>query len=244
MCIRDRFWPVNVLGAIAWSVSYGLLGYFFGVGFLAVQGRLGKILAWTLVAVIGVYVFYRLLRRYADQFTRDDLYIALVGSGAGALFGIIADRVDKHGAENLLDAQAASFASSFAPAAPFFGVVESATSFPVMGALALVAFAYFCARRRWWDATLVGLGVGGIIVLVGVITYLVATRADRPHAPLAAALVGAAVAGVAQLARLAQGVEYPSAVLAGMALGIAWLSITVLVVEFRLKRNPRAPSPA
>lgn len=267
------FWPINVLGAVLWSVTYALLGYLFGVAFLELQGVLGKILAWTLLAIVGLYAFYRILKKYADQFTRDDLYIALVGVAGGAVFGIIADRVQKSDANNFLDAEATSFTAFLAPAAPFFEVVELLTSFVVVGSLALGAFAVFFARRRWWDATLVGLGVGGIIVLVetlrpifravlpagpgdsfpsasaatplvfvGVITYLVATRSRRKRGPMTAALVGAFVASTAQLSRLAQGIEYPSAVLAGLALGIAWLSVTVLVVEFRLKRNPPSPT--
>ena len=267
------FWTVNVIGAVAWSVAYAVMGYFFGVGFIALQGRLGKILAWTLLAVVGVYVFYRVLKRYADQFTRDDLYITLVGAAGGALFGLIADRVQKQGAGNFIDAHASGIGALLAPAAPFFAVVEVLTSFFVVGALALGAFAVFAVRRRWWDATLVGLGVGGMIVIVeslrpifravlppgpgdsfpsasaatplvfaGVLTYLVATRSRRRRAPILAALGGAAVAGVAALARLAQGEEHPSAVLAGLALAVAWLAVTVLVVEFRLKRGARPSS--
>ncbi|HET6406040.1 MAG TPA: VTT domain-containing protein [Candidatus Thermoplasmatota archaeon] len=266
------FWPINVLGAVAWSASYALLGYFFGLAFLELQGVVGKILAWTLLAVVGLYAFYRILRKYADQFTRDDLYIALIGVGAGATFGIIADRVQKQAANNVLDAHAAAFLEILSPAAPFFAVVELLTSFIVVGALALGAFAVFFVRKRWWDATLVAFGVGGIILLVetlrplfraalppgpgdsfpsasaatplvfvGVVTYLVAAGTRRKRGPVTVALLGAFVAGTAQLSRLAQGAEYPSAVLAGLALGIAWLSVTILVVEFRLKRNIRAP---
>lgn len=265
------FWPINVLGAIAWSVSYGLLGYFFGVGFLYLQSQLGRILAGTLLGVLGLYVFYRVLKRYASQFTRDDLYVALLGVGGGTVFGVVADRVQKAGALNTLDAPQPAIAALLAPAAPIFGAVEVLTSFPLLGAFSLGLLAYFFARRRWWDATLVGLGIGGIIlivetlrpvfrdllppgpgdsfpsasaatplVLVGVLTYLVAQRAKRRRVPLATALGGAILASIALLARLAQGVEYPSSVLAGLALGAAWLSVTVLVVEFRLKRNPRA----
>lgn len=268
------FWPINVLGAVAWSLSYALLGYSFGVAFLELQGVIGKILAWTLLAVLGLYAFYRALKKYADQFTRDDLYIALSGVAGGTVFGLVADRVQKAGADNLIDTKLAAVATALAPAAGFFGVVEVLTSFVVIGAIALGVFLVFVARRRWWDATLVGLGVGGIIILVeslrpifraalptgpgdsfpsasaatplvfvGVMTYLVATRSRRKRGPLMVALAGAIVAGFAQVSRVAQGVEYPSAVVAGVALGVAWLSVTVLVVEFRLKRNPKPAGP-
>lgn len=264
------FWTVNVIGAIAWSVTYSVIGYASGLGFSRLQDRLGVILAWTLLGVVGLYIFYRLLKRYASQFTRDDLYIALFGVAGGTIFGVIADRVQRLGAENGLDSQQAAIAAALAPAAPFFRVVDVLTSFPVLGAVALIAFAYFFWKRAWWDATLVGFGLGGMIVLVetlrpifrallppgpgdsfpsasaasplvlaGVVTYLVWTRTKRRRGPLLAAAGGALVAGTSALARLAQGTEYPSSVLAGLALGVAWLSVTVLVVEFRLKRDPK-----
>lgn len=264
------FWPINVLGAIAWSVSYALLGFFFGFAFLQVQGIIGKILAWTLLGVVGLYVFYRVLKKYADQFTRDDLYIALAGVAGGAVFGLVADRVQKTGADNVIDEKLGALATLLAPAASFFSVVEILTSFVVVGAIALGAFLVFFARKRWWDATLVGLGVGGIIILVetlrpifraalppgpgesfpsavaatplvfvGVMTYLVATRSRRKRWPVLVALAGGVVVGLAQVSRVAQGDEFPSAVVAGVALGVAWLSVTVLIVEFRLKRDPK-----
>ncbi|HUR69123.1 MAG TPA: VTT domain-containing protein [Candidatus Thermoplasmatota archaeon] len=263
------FWPINVLGAVAWSVSYTLLGYSLGVGFLALQAEVGKILAFTLLAVVGLYVFYRVLRKYASQFTRDDLYVAIVGGAAGALFGILADRVQKLGAANVLDANAAAVHALFAPLSGAFRVVELATSFPVLGSVSLGLALFFFSRRRWWDATLVAMGVGGIILLVGslrpifrallppgpgesfpsasaaiplvlagVLTYLAAWRMPRRRATWITALIGATVASAALFSRLGQGREYPSAVLAGLALGTAWLCVTVLVVEFRLKRDP------
>lgn len=259
------FWPVNVIGAIAWSVAYGVLGYSFGVSFLYLQGTIGKILSWTLVAVVALYLFYRFLKKYASQFTRDDLYIALMGVGAGAAFGILADRVQKLGAQNALDATAPAFVALLAPLARFFDVLETLTSFAVLGAVSLLLLAYFFVRRRWWDATLVGAGMGGIILLVetlrpifaavlpagpgdsfpsaaaaiplvlaGIVTYLVSSHASRARA-IATGVVGAALAGVAAFARVAQGVEYPSSAFAGLALGGAWLSVTLLIVEFRLK---------
>lgn len=263
------FWPINVLGALAWSVAYAALGFVFGVSFLQLQGIIGRILAWTLVGVIALYLFYRVLKRYADQFTREDLYIALVGVAGGATFGIIADRVQKMGEQNVLDAYAGTIQALLAPAAPFFSVVEAATTFEVLGAVSLFAFVYFAAKRRWWDATLIGLGMGGIIlivetlrpifrsllpagpgdsfpsaaaaiplVLAGVATYLTASRTEGHRPPLLVGLGSAALAGLAFLARIAQGSEYPSAVVAGAALGAAWLCVTLLVVEFRLKRTP------
>lgn len=267
------FWPINVLGAVAWAVTYSLFGYFLGVGFLALQAEVGKILAFTLVGVVGLYLFYRVLRRYAAQFTRDDLQIVLVGAAAGSVFGLLADQVQDRGAANVLDAPTAGLHALFAPAAPFFHVVELATSFPVLGALSLGVVAYFFARRRWWDATLVALGVGGIIVLVetlrpifrdllpagvgdswpsataaipvvlaGVATYLVAWRTSRRRATYLTATGAALLSSLALWSRLATGEEYPSAVLAGLALGVSWLSVTVLVVEFRLKSTDRPSS--
>lgn len=269
------FWPINVLGAVLWAVCYAVMGYFFGVGFLYLQGTIGRILAFTVLGVIGLYAFYRVLKKYADQFTRDDFYIALVGSAAGAVFGVIADRVAKQGIENRVDVYAGELTDAFVGAWPFFRALELAWSMPVVAAAALLLLAYLALKRHWWDATLVGLGVGGIlllasllrssfrdlpggagaswpsavaavpIVVAGVLTYLVAVRSTRRRAT-AAAIGGALLAGLSSVARLAQGLELPSAVLAGMALGTAWLSVTVLVVEFRLKRAsaPRgAPGP-
>ena len=264
------FWPINLVGALAWSVAYAALGYAFGVSFLQLQGVVGKILAWTVLGVVALTLFYRVLRKYADQFTRDDLYLALLGAAAGSVFGIVADRVQKAGPGNVLDANAPAIAALFAPVAPFFAAVELLTSFQVLGALSLAALLYFFVRRRWWDATLVGLGMGGIIVLVeslrpvfrnalppdpgasfpsasaavplvlaGVGTYLVASSAKRLRTPLLTALVAGALATLALLARLAQVDESPSSVLAGLALGVAWLCVSLLIVEFRLKRTPR-----
>lgn len=273
--MRNRvFWPINVIGALLWAGAYSLLGYSLGFGFLALQAEIGKILAYTVLAVVALYVFYRVLKRYASQFTRDDLYIVLVGGSAGALFGVLADRIQDLGGSNSLDVNASAFTAIFAPAAPAFRVIEAATSFPVLGGLSLLALVFLFVKKRWWEATLVGLGVGGIIILVetlrpifgdllppgpgdsfpsasaaiplvlaGVTTYLVAWRADDPRGGMGTAIGGAVIAALALFARLAQGDESPSSVLAGLALGTAWLCVTVLVVEFRLKRDPRPASP-
>lgn len=266
------FWPINILGAILWSVSYTLLGFFGGVSFRILQGTVGKILAWTLVGVVALYLFYRLLHKYADQFTRDDLYVAIMGSGAGAIFGIIADQVHKRGGANGIDAVQPAILTALRPGWSFFRVIETATSFQVLGAVSLGLLIVLFARRRWWDATLVGLGMGGIIVVVeslrplfagslpagssagfpstnaavaivfgGVLTYMIAMRATWVGARMLAAVGAALLAGLALFSRVAQAEELPSAALAGLALGAAWLAVTVLVVEFRLKRNPRPP---
>lgn len=268
------FWPINIVGALAWSVAYAVLGFVFGKSFLQLQGAFGKILAWTAVGVLGLYLFYRFLKRYADQFTRDDLYVALLGVASGTAFGIIADLVQKLGARNPLDAHVRALHALLAPLAPLFAIIEALTSFQVLGTLALAGFVWCFAKRRWWDATLIGLGMGGIIVLVetlrpvfrsilpagpgdsfpsesaaiplvmaGVVVYLVAMRASRRRGAMIAALAAAAFATLAMFARLGQGGEYPSGVMGGITLGTAWLCVTVLVVEFRLKRNPRATLP-
>ena len=268
--MRQRvFWPVNVLGAVAWAAAYTVLGYFFGVGFLYLQSALGRILAWTLLAVVGFYALYRVMRKYAEQFTRDDLYVAILGLVSGTVFGVLADRVQDLGMRNSLDLSFSAFALRLQPAAPLWRAVEALTSYQVLATVALILLVVLAARRLVWESTLVGLGVGGIVVLVevlrpllaavlpegpgdsfpsrhssvplvlaGIVTFLVASRARRPHAPLLAAAAGGALAALAALARLGQGEEYPSAVLAGMALGASWLSLCILLVEFGLKRGP------
>lgn len=269
------FWPVNVIGAVAWSVAYSLLGFFLGVSFLALQAQVGRILAFTVVGVVGLYLFYRVLRKYAAQFTRDDLYIVLVGAAAGALFGVIADHVQDTGAANVINAQAGAIHALFSPLAPMLVWLDAAMTLVVLGALSLGAVAYFFFKRRWWDATLIALGVGGIIVLVaslrpifrnllpadvgeswpsmspavlvvllGVVTYLVAWRTRRRRTAYLTASVGAVLATSALWASLATGKGSPSAVVAGHLLGIVWLCVTVLVVEFRLKTSGDVGEPA
>lgn len=264
------FWPINLVGAVAWAVAYSVLGFTLGVGFLALQEELGRILAFTVLALVGLVFFYRMLKKYAAQFTRDDLYVGLLGGAAGAVFGVLADRVQRVAELNVLDVAKPAFEAQLGGAAPFFRVVEALTSFAILGALSLGVLLALALRRRWWEATLVGLGVGGIILLVetlrrvfadvlppgpgdsfpsgsaaiplvlaGVATYLAAWRLARPRAALLFAAGAGLFAAVALLARLAQGDEYPSSVLAGLALGTSWLCVSVLVVEFRLKRNTR-----
>lgn len=265
------FWPVNVVGALAWSFAYAALGYVFGVGFLQLQGVVGKILAWTLLGVVGLYAFYRVLRKYADQFTREDLYLAVLAAAGGAVFGVIADRLQKLGSANALDAAAPALQALLAPLAPLLKVLGPLMTFQVLGTISLGVLVWLSAKRRWVDATLVGLGMGGVILLVetmrrifrailpaevgegfpsesaalpivlaGVACYLVATQARRAPWAWATLVAGAGLCLLSIFARLAQGDERPSGVLAGLALGTAWLCVTLLVLEFRLKRTPTA----
>lgn len=264
------FWTYNVIGAILWSVGYGLLGYFFGVSYLALESRLGRILTWSAIAAVGIYLLYRLMRRYAPRFTRGDFYVALTGSLAGAVFGVLAERVGRLGPQNPLDAARPALEAFVAPAAPALTLLAALTSFPVLGTVSLVLLALLAWRRHVWDAVLVGLGVGGVILLAeglqpvfasfqpegyvlpsgfpsshsaiplvfaGVVAYLLAERAQRW--PVTFGLVAGATAFVAfsSLGGLATRTEQPSSTLAGLALGTAWLCVSVLVVEFALKRE-------
>jgi membrane protein DedA with SNARE-associated domain len=268
------FWPYNVLGAVLWSVSYSLLGYFFGYGFFLIESRLGRILTVTGVVVVGVYLLYRLMRKYAPGFTRADYYVALAASGAGAVFGVLADRVGRLGPANPLDAARPALESFLAPAKPLFGFVAALTDFSFLGVVSLALLLLLAARRLVWEAVLVGLGVGGVILLAeglqpifasfqpgdyvlpsgfpsahaaiplvfaGVVTYLVAEWRWRtkPWLVHLTAGLGVLLAALASLAGLAEGTEQPSSTLAGLCLGIAWLCLSILVVEFGLKRARR-----
>lgn len=271
------FWPYNVLGAILWSVGYGLLGYFFGVSFLLVESRLGRILTVTALVVVGVYLLYRFMRKYAPGFTRADYYVALAASAAGAVFGVLADRVGRLGPENPLDAARGALEGFLAPGKPLFAFVAALTDFSVLGVVSLALLLVLAARRLAWEAVLVGLGVGGVILLAeglqpvfasfqpegyvlpsgfpsahaaiplvfaGVVAYLVAEWRWRtkPWLVYLTAASGVAVALLSSLAGLAAGTEQPSSTLAGLCLGVAWLCVSILVVEFGLKRVRRAPA--
>lgn len=57
------FWVYNVVGALAWAVLNVFGGYFFGLGFIAIQKYVGGALAIALVAAVGILVGYRFVRR-------------------------------------------------------------------------------------------------------------------------------------------------------------------------------------
>lgn len=266
--MRQRlFWPVNVVGGIAWAVGFAVTGYLFGYSFLYVEGRLGRVLAFTLIIVVGIYLFYRLLRKYAPHFTREDLALALLAVAGGTVFGVLADRVVAVGGANRLDAWHAGYVSAFAPVEPLLGGIAVATGLTIVGAASLALLGWLAYRRHVWEAGLVGLGVGGVILLVallqlfldaadghkgfpsahaalsavvfGIVTFLVASHAKRRRTALAAALACAVAATLAIHAQLTTG-ERPSDAMGGLALGASWLAISILVVEFGVKRQPRA----
>lgn len=163
------FWVWNVVGAILWAAAYSLVGYFFGFAFLELEGVIGRVLAWTVVAIVGMYLLYRLLKRYADQFTREDAYLVAMGASAGAVFGVLADRLSKNGTANILDEHAHGFLEMLAPVRAVFHVMELIGSFEVLGAAALGLLVYLAARRMAWEASLVGLGIGGAILGVEIL---------------------------------------------------------------------------
>lgn len=265
--LRQRvFWPVNVVGGVAWAVGFVMTGYLGASAFLYLEGRLGVILAVTLLVAVGIYVLYRILRRNAPQFTREDLGLALVAVAGGAVFGVLADRVVALGPANRIDAWQGAYVEALAPLAPLLGVVAFATSLTAMGALALVLLAWLAYKRLAWEAGLVGLGVGGVILLVavlrpllrapdahegfpsahaavttvmaGIVTNLVATHARRGWVVLATVLACAVAAALAAHALLG-GEERPTDAVGGIALGATWLALSLLLVEFGVKREPR-----
>ena len=269
------FWPFNVLGAVLWSVGYSLLGFFFGYGFLYLESTLGRILTVTAIVVVGVYLLYRVMRKYAPGFTRADYHVALAASAAGAVFGVLADRVGRLGPANPLDAARPELEAFLAPAKPLFAVLAAFTDFSVLGVSALALLLFLAARRLAWEAVLVGLGMGGVILLAeglqpifasfqpqgyvlpsgfpsshaaiplvfaGIVTFLVAERAKSPLTPWLVGVGGALLAALSSLSGLAAGDEQPSSTLAGLCLGVAWLCISILIVEFGMKRvrTPKA----
>ncbi len=260
------FWLYNVVGAVLWSVANALGGYFFGLAFLEAQALFGRVLASTLLAAAGIYALYRVLRRFAPAFTRLDLAVAVAGAGAAALFGAIADRAGRPGLDDPLDRHADALQAALAPLAP----LAPATHASVLGLAALALAAGLLARRRRWEAALVTVGVGGALALAlglhplftglpqgagfpsaraaastalaGVAAYLVAERARRVGPALAATGAGLLLVAAASAADLARGGALPTSVAAGLALGAAWLCVSLLLVEFGIKR-PRPKSP-
>ena len=269
------FWVYNVIGAAAWAVINGLGGYYGGMAFFALEGAIGRILAYTLLSAAGIIILYRLMRRFAPAFTRADLAVAIAGATGTVIFGIVANRVEMRGSANALDANIGGWTSALAPILPLLRIVHAASApiaILVASAVLLGVLAYY---RRAWEAILVALGIGGIfilaplvvdifgftladdyanslqlpfpelraaamIVFAGAIAYAVSSRpigALWRAAGLSAAFVLAALAAVAPIAARE---AYPSAAIAGLALGISWLSVSILVVEFGVKR--RQPS--
>ena len=267
--MRQRvFWPVNVAGGIAWAVGFVLTGYLGASAYLYLEGRLGVVLAVTLLAAAGIYLLYRVLRRNAPQFTREDLALALVAVAAGTLFGVLADRVVALGEANAIDAWQDAYVAAFAPLAPLLSVIAAATSLFAMGAVALLLLGFLAYKRLAWEAGLVGLGVGGVILLVallrpllrapdghegfpsahaavttvmaGIVAHLVASHARRPAVALGT-VAGCAVAATLAAHALLGGEERPTDAVGGIALGATWLALSLLLVEFGVKRESRPP---
>lgn len=231
------FWGFNVLGAVLWSVGYGLLGYFFGVSFLYLESTLGRVLTITALSAVGIYLLYRLMRKYAPGFTRGDFYVALTGSIAGAIFGVLADRVGRLGPHNPLDATRPVLERALAGVEPglrFAGAVSDAS---VLGVVAIALLVLLATRRLAWEAVLVGLGMGGVILLVETLQPLFAGAQPQgyllpggfPSAPAAIAVVfGGVVTFLAgerarrrpRLAFLVGGLSVAFALLASLA-GVA-----------------------
>ncbi|HWH09227.1 MAG TPA: DedA family protein, partial [Candidatus Thermoplasmatota archaeon] len=141
------FWPVNVIGGVAWAFGFVLTGYLGASAFLYLQGRLGVILAVTLLVAVGIYLLYRILRRNAPQFTREDLALALVAVAGGTVFGVLADRVVAEGPSNRIDAWQDAYVAALAPLAPLLDAIAWATSLTAMGAAALALLAFLAYRR-------------------------------------------------------------------------------------------------
>lgn len=265
--VRQRvFWPVNIVGSVAWAVGFSLTGYLGGRAYLFVEGRVGQILAVTLLVAIGIYLLYRLFRHYAPQFTREDLALAIVAVAAGTVFGVLADRVVAQGNANPLDVWHGAYVAALAPLQPLLDVVATLTGLTAMGALALALMGFLAWRRLAWEAGLVGIGVGGVILLVallrpllqgpdghmgfpsahaavgtvmaGIVTNLVVSHARRAWVAWLTVGLAAATAAISAHALLGD-VERPTDAVGGVALGIAWLSLSLLVVEFGVKREPR-----
>lgn len=256
--MRQRvFWPINVLGAVAMGIAYIALGYFLGYSFEVLQQRVGRILAVALVAAVGVYVFYRVLRKFAPQFTREDRGLAYLGIGGAIAVGFLAKHVDDAGAANRVDRVEPALRGMVEPAMPALGVYDLVLSPILLGTLALAGLVLLAWRRRSPEAILVGLTIGGALLLasllglwlpgglpderttmatawLGVASYLAAVYGRWTGAGVAT--VGGFATTAALLARVGEGAS-PAAVVAGFLLAIAWLAICLLVLEFRLKRS-------
>lgn len=177
------YWPLNVVGAIAWASAYALLGFAFGESVLLLEGVVGRFVGYGVAAAVGVYLLYRALRSKNPYFTRGDALLALACGACILLFARLANLAMAPGPAPVLDAGRDALATALAPALGFWRALSFLGGFPIF-LVTLALFVLLAWRKQWWDAACYGLAVGGNEIVVG--TLKVAFARARPDDALVA----------------------------------------------------------
>lgn len=191
------FWPLNVVGAIAWAVAYAAMGYLAGESVGLIEGAVGRYVGYGVAAAVGVFLLYRALRSKNPYFTRGDALLALACGACVILFARLANAASGPGPAPLFDSGRDAISAALAPYETLWRVLSFLGDFPVF-LVTVALFGLLAWRKRWWDAACYGLAVGGSEILVGTLKVVF----DRPRPEDALAVLDSAAFPSGHAARI------------------------------------------
>lgn len=179
-----RFSAYNVIGAILWAGSSVLIGFVVGASYHAAERVVGRFLLVALLALVGLYLAYRLVRLVSPSIRRADAVAFLAAAAGVALLWVAAENVLEGDNLARIDPKAQAFLD--ASYTPGLGRLMEGVSFLGSGwvlvpAVALAMLLLWRTRRA--DAWMVGIAAALEEVAVRIAKSIGArARPDLPHA--------------------------------------------------------------
>lgn len=175
-----KFMMYNIIGGVAWSVSFVTVGYVFGQSYEAVSGYIGKFVTIAVIVGIGIVYLYRFVNKRRHIFSRYHLYTLILNLFSLYLFSkMVEDVIDQELVTHLDVWVNQHIVSLWGPVSNEVMLFITNLASPLhLTLFAVLLFGFLLAKKSWYYATLLFFGMSGGAVLMELIKLLM--HRERP----------------------------------------------------------------
>jgi undecaprenyl-diphosphatase len=171
-----RFWILDIIGVIIWSVVSIAIGYIFGASYHVVAPILGKFTVVAIVLALLMIFAYRFINKRFHIFAKYELITLFFNiAGLYLFFKTIQDALTDKGFMAGLDVWINVFFADHISSAGlvFMNIVTDILSPTFLSILMFIGFIYFLAKKRWRYATITIFSLGGGLILSALVKEIV-----------------------------------------------------------------------
>lgn len=175
-----RFLSFNIIGGVAWSVAFVLIGFVFGQSYEVAARYVGEFLTLAIVAGVGIVYLYRFVDKRKHIFRKYHLYILSLNIFSLYVFSkMVEDVIDMESVVKLdvwLNQKVTFLWSS--PLNEIMIFITNIASPLNLFIFSLVVFVVFIIKKKWYHLVLLVTGMTGGLLLELLVKFLM--QRERP----------------------------------------------------------------